>query len=111
MKKLLIVALMILIMSCNKDEDKAKPAIELMTHRSWILSAHGYDTDDNRQIEPSENNIQPCEQDNNYAFNTNGTGVYSDMGLSCGGPDQNHFNWRLLNNDTQLEIGFNIISI
>lgn len=39
MKKIFIAVLAIAFMSCNKDDDKARHGIELMTQRSWILSA------------------------------------------------------------------------
>jgi hypothetical protein len=102
---------LIALISCNKDEDNKKSGMELMTQRAWILSSYGYDNNGNQQIDPSENNIQPCEQDNNYVFRSNGSGRFSDLGLLCGGPSDHEFNWRFINHDTQLELGINIISI
>jgi hypothetical protein len=111
MNKIIIAALAILLVSCDKDDNDRRSGTELMSQKPWVLTAYGFDEDGNQQIDAPENGIQACEQDNNYAFNPDGSGIYTDLGLSCGGPDHSEFSWKLLNNNTQLELGFTIISI
>jgi len=37
MKRIVITAFVVMLMSCNKNDDEPKHGIELMTQRSWIL--------------------------------------------------------------------------
>jgi hypothetical protein len=106
--KLILVSLFVITMSCKKgreETNKGKSTAELLTQKEWILTATGFDGNNNGVLDASENTIQDCYKDNSYIFHTEGAGFTYDNSLSCGGSPSNQFNWKLLDNDTKLEIG------
>jgi hypothetical protein len=112
--KVVLIAMLALIVSCKKEKDSVaekKSAAQLLTQEEWILNAAGFDDNKNGVLEPAENSIQDCQKDNSYIFNMAGTGAALDNTVTCGGPVNNNFEWRLLNNDTELEIEFERILI
>lgn len=115
MKKYLLILSMILALlgSCSKENetDIIKPVTALLTQQPWILSAHGFDDNNNNVLDTAENLIEACQQDNSYAFRTDGTGSARDNSLVCAVPFNHDFKWQLLNNDTVLEINFEKLSI
>jgi hypothetical protein len=105
--KFTLACMLVLLMSCEKDRDNAdekKTATQLLTKKEWILTGAGFDDNNNGVLDPSENTIQDCQKDNSYIFKPTGTGSLHDNALSCGVPVNNNFNWRFLNNETQIEI-------
>lgn len=105
--KLVIAGLFSMIVSCKKENDKIagqKSVTELLTQKEWILTAAGFDDNKNGVLDDMENSIQDCQEDNSYTFNIGGTGAALDNAVSCGTPVNNNFDWKLLHNDTKLEI-------
>lgn len=106
---LILYGMLALMAGCQKGNNNLpenKSATELLTQKPWILTAHGFDDNLNDVLDSSENSIQDCQKDDSYNYQDNGTGVYSDNILSCGGNGSYSFNWQFLNNDTELKIGF-----
>jgi hypothetical protein len=104
----------VLLFSCNKEKKAVpvtKPATELLTQQSWILNAADFDDNANGVLDAEENSIADCQKDNSYVFHTNGTGEANDNAITCGNPVNTQFNWRLLNNATELEIAMERIFI
>jgi hypothetical protein len=104
----------ILLLSCKKEKtilpDK-KPAAELLSQKEWILTGYGFDNNNNDKLDAGENLIQDCQKDNSYRFNVAGIGTSLDNVIRCGGPAESQFSWRLLRNDTQVEIQSELINI
>src|SRR5262245_6166366 len=72
--------------SCEKEDVKVdnKTSAQLLTQKAWKLVSHGYDDNNNKVIEPVEENIQDCQKDNVYTFNLNGSGLVEEKTLNCG---------------------------
>lgn len=96
-----------LLFSCTKEliVPENSDSTALLTSDTWTLAAHGFDLNNNHQLDPDENMLADCESDNQYLFHPNGTGRYSDNTLLCGGANTTDFTWRFLSDETELEIG------
>jgi hypothetical protein len=94
--------------ACKKETKTQLPStsVQLLTEKSWTITGHGFDNNQNGQLDTSENLIQNCESDNTYIFAINGTGSYRDNLLSCGSETGGDFSWKLLNENQILEIDF-----
>jgi hypothetical protein len=93
--------------SCSKDSNTvAKSNTELLTQKNWKFEIYGLDENNNGTIEQSENNMMPCEADDLFKFNANGTGVFTGGTLECapGEPSTINFNWTFSNNETELAV-------
>ena len=88
---------------------KATPD-ELLTQKEWILTATGFDDNNNTALEDAENNIEDSYRGNNYFFDEEGRGAVYDNFLSCDGSPSNLFNWKLVDN-SKLEVGTDQYSI
>lgn len=109
-----LLGLFILTLSCKKDNTVLpgkSTATELLTREKWILSGYGFDDNHNNKLDPQENIIGDCQKDNSYRFEISGNGSFLDNAISCGGPAETVFNWRLSNNETRLEIEFELSDI
>jgi len=106
--KLLTISLfsVIIFTSCSKQEDIMTTQTILLVQKDWKVEFHGLDENNNNIIEASENSMLPCEEDDIYTFNVNCTGVFSGgtMPCSAGEPPVISFNWRFLNNGTELAV-------
>jgi hypothetical protein len=106
--KLLTISLLsvIIFTSCSKQEDVMTTQTILLVQKDWKVEFHGLDENNNNIIEASENSMLPCEEDDLYTFNVNCTGVFSGgtMPCSAGEPPVISFNWRFLNNGTELAV-------
>jgi len=95
------------VVSCTKNSVSTitKSRTELLMQQAWKGDSHGLDANNNGIIDPSENDMQYCQTDDQYAFYSNGTGLYSSGDLKCAADDSTtQFTWSLSNNDTQLTI-------
>jgi hypothetical protein len=109
MKSVIIAGAFVLFLSCRKE--KMKPVTELLSQKEWILTGFGFDNNSNGKLDAVENLIQDCQKDNSYRFHGSGIGTSLDNAVSCGGLAESQFSWRLLNNDTQIEIQSELINI
>ncbi len=106
-KNLLTIAfLSIVCLTSCKKETIHKSNTELLTQKTWKFETHGLDENNNGIIEESETDMQPCEADDEFTFNANGTGLYTNGTLICnsGDPSTIDFNWLFANNETELAI-------
>lgn len=107
---LLGVSVAIAIFGCkkNNNERSLQPsAAEILTERPWKLLSYGFDLNKNGMIDPNEESIRDCENDNTYMFNKDGSGVFYENSKICDGNDPvSQFNWTLKNNDTVLDFIF-----
>jgi len=83
---------------------------ELLIQKEWVLTATGFDENNNGVLDASENTIGDSHKGNNYFFDAGGTCIVYDNSLSCDSSPLYQFNWRWLDND-KLEIGAGYISI
>lgn len=113
--RFILIGLLALIVSCKKDKEETgsdeKSATQLLTQKEWVLNAHGFDDNKNGVLDPEENVIKDCQRDNSYVFKTDGNGSSFDNAMRCEGPEKTDFAWKLLNNDSKLEISFEKLSI
>ena len=107
----ILTAILAVTFSCKKDTD-TKSATQLLTQKTWILVSYGYDHNANGMIDAAEESIRDCDKDNNYTFNTDGTGIVEDNALICGsGFSEMPFTWRLTNNETNIDFLTGIVTI
>jgi hypothetical protein len=106
--KLIVISLFssIVCPSCNKDNEMLNRKTSLLIEKSWTFEIYGLDENNNGVIEASENNMLPCEADDFYTFFANGGGVFDGGTTPCslGEPAITSFNWRFVNNGTELAI-------
>jgi hypothetical protein len=87
----------------NKAGDKKSPT-ELLTQKIWKITSAGFDDNNNGVLDPTENTIESCQQDNTYIFNPSGTGAVFDNAITCGNPVNSNFSWKFLNNEKEMEL-------
>jgi hypothetical protein len=108
----LLSALLTFLACSKKSQEEPKTPAELLTQHNWILSAYGYDHNQNGIVDMPENSIQDCEKDNTYTFNLNGTGIHVENLISCGnGISEMSFAWKFIKQQSSIEIGFNELKI
>jgi hypothetical protein len=103
--RLILAFIILMSLGCKKDKDPVvadKSVTELLTQKTWILAAAGFDDNKNDVLDDNENTIQDCQKDNSFLFNPNGTGQSSDNQLLCSGVEDSQFSWSLINSDTEL---------
>ena len=106
--KLVIISLFsfILFISCSKKDNTIDRNTVLLIQDTWKFEIYGLDENNNGIIEETENAMLPCEADDIFTFNANGTGVFAGGAVPCsmGEPATISFNWSLSNNGTELAI-------
>jgi len=106
--KLIVISLFttIVCISCNKENEMLNRKTGLLIEKSWKFEIYGLDENNNGIIEESENNMLACEADDFYTFYANGGGVFDGGIVPCsvGEPPIVSFNWRFVNNGTELAI-------
>ncbi|HJS53142.1 MAG TPA: hypothetical protein VJ765_01320, partial [Chitinophagaceae bacterium] len=91
----------------SKDSNTvARSNTELLTQKNWKFEIYGLDENNNGTIEQSENNMMPCEADDLFKFNADGTGTFTGGTIDCslGEPSTINFNWSFSNNETELAV-------
>ena len=109
--KLIVFALF--ATACAKESEPVEKTPEqLLTQKQWKLVSHGFDTNNNQKIDPSEEMAEDCEKDNDYIFYANGTGIVEDNVLKCtNGVSDFSFNWKFVNGQKTLDIFYAILHI
>ena len=106
--KLVIISFFsfILFISCSKKDNTIDHNTVLLIQDTWKFEIYGLDENNNGIIEETENAMLPCEADDIFTFNANGTGVFAGGAVPCsmGEPATISFNWSLSNNGTELAI-------
>ena len=106
--KLVIISFFsfILFISCSKKDNTIDRNTVLLIQDTWKFEIYGLDENNNGTIEETENAMLPCEADDIFTFNANGTGVFAGGAVPCsmGEPATISFNWSLSNNGTELAI-------
>jgi len=106
--KLVIISFFsfILFISCSKKDNTIDRNTVLLIQDTWKFEIYGLDENNNGIIEETENAMLPCEADDIFTFNANGTGVFASGAVPCsmGEPATISFNWSLSNNGTELAI-------
>ena len=92
------------LISCKKESTVAiKSNTELLTQKAWKFGIYGLDENNNGVIEETESNMLPCQSDDIFTFNANGTGLYSTGVVKCGIDDADiNFDWQFMNGETEL---------
>lgn len=101
------LSLVMIFASCSKNSvSNTKSKTELLTQKTWKFEIYGLDENNDGVIEESESNMMPCEADDVFTFNTNGTGVFAGGTMECtsGEPSTIDFNWSFSNNETELAV-------
>ena len=105
--KTLLSALLILLISCSRENDSIAPpktATELLTQKTWTLNSHGPDNNNNKVLDPSEDVALTCERDNTLDFYNDGTVVFKENAIACGsGLSEFSFNWQFVNNEKTID--------
>ncbi len=106
--KLTIISLFLIIVfiSCNKQNDFINHQTALLIHKSWKFEMYGLDENNNGVIEETENLMLNCEADDTYTFFANGRGFYEGGTVPCsqGETPIINFTWRFENNATELAV-------
>ena len=82
--------------SCSKHEGASTPAQNLVG--TWRQIQYGYDNNNTGSVDPGELIAQPSSVEQEYTFNSNGTGV-----LKSGSPDNlisSPFIWKVIVGDS-----------
>ena len=92
--------------SCSKDQSLTDTNTELLTKKSWKFETYGLDENNNGVIDAGESNMMPCEADDFFTFNKDGSGYFMGGDAECtpGEPAVTNFTWTLSNNGTELAI-------
>jgi hypothetical protein len=107
MKRLLIFAFGLMMISCRKDEeaDAAIPAEHFLTASPWVLVSFGFDDNRNDKIDVDEESIEDCQKDNTWFYYPDGTGLFEENNLSCAtGIDRQPFTWRLTDDKKTIDL-------
>lgn len=96
----------IIFTACSKEGDIMTRNTALLVKAPWKFERHGLDGNNDGLLEESENSMLACEIDDIYTFYPTCTGIFSAGTTTCGveEPTTINFEWRLLNNGTQLGI-------
>jgi hypothetical protein len=108
---LLIPVLIIVLISCDKNEDPpAGPTkTELITSSTWKYESGGGDQNGDGTIDftfEQSGVVQPCRLDNTATFQANGTGITDEGATKCNAadPQTSPFDWNFLNNESEINV-------
>ena len=106
-RKLISIATIVLLFACNKYDNivgGTKTVNELLTEKPWQIVGAGFDNNNNGIVDIGENQLTDCQKDNTYHFHQPGSGSISDNAVDCTPSGNLNFEWKLLNNDKEIEI-------
>ena len=106
MKKILLFSLVIsLFISCKKDDNNNCTLSTAAVAGSYRITAVTY-----RQTPTSSETdyynvifTDPCEKDDKYTFNANGTYTFTDAGVKCAPPGDFNGTWSLSGNTITID--------
>jgi hypothetical protein len=86
---------------CSKT---TKSKTELLTDKPWFLAYYGYDDNFNGNIDPAEDYMSACEEDNVFTFRTDGTLTEDEGANSCYSAIAYRYNWYLSSDESSITI-------
>ena len=91
--------------ACGKDDAPTKTKTQLITQAAWKFESEGIDMDKNGTIEVPTGEVEDCNKDDVFTFNTGGTGTRDEGGTKCdvADPQSEPFVWQFKNSETELE--------
>lgn len=94
--------------SCKKEEETAKEKIQ---DKDFVVI--NQIEKENNQVVSNYADLETCERDNIYRFNSNSFGYVDEATLKCDTFDDQRYNfsWGLANNDTKLNIFFDYVDL
>ncbi|HEY8897495.1 MAG TPA: hypothetical protein VIM79_21870 [Niastella sp.] len=89
--------------ACKKDKDE-KSRTDLLTQKAWVYVDYGRDDNKDGILSKDESSVEPCEVDDSFIFNTDGTLVEHDNTILCGSsePESKTMQWSFQNNETEI---------
>jgi|ADGO01.1.fsa_nt_gi hypothetical protein len=100
---LLLLCTVLIFFSCKKEKGFSAKE-QYLIKAAWLYDQFGIDENLDGQID-TEEDIADCSKDDIITFNAGGTGSF-DQGADLCFPDfpqSTPFEWRFLNNETQIE--------
>jgi len=95
------------ITACGKDDNPTpgKTKTELITQAAWKFETEGIDLDKNGTIEAPSGEVDDCNKDDVFTFNTGGTGIRDEGTTKCEGtdPQSEAFVWQFKDSEKELE--------
>jgi hypothetical protein len=90
--------------ACKKDkDDKAKTRAELLTEKAWIYVDQGRDDNNDGVLSKEESDLEDCQLDDTFKYNTDGTLADRDNTNRCRiDAETKTFQWAFQNNDTEI---------
>lgn len=106
---ILLLMTAVFFAGCSKDDQEPhspgnKTAKQLLTEKPWLITAAGFDDNENGLVDENENVLVECHSDNSYTFSMGGNGTISDGAVACTPAANADFTWKLINNDTELQL-------
>lgn len=112
---LLLAALSVGLLACQKDSDPAPAKTSLLTEGVWVHESSGLDMDRNGSIDlPFTTAVVPaCLLDNTLLFKKDHTAVASEGATQCdpAAPPATDFNWSFADNESSLAISSPVFSL
>ena len=97
--------------ACKKDKDEPKSRTALLTEKAWLYVDYGKDDNNDGILSKDESNVESCEVDDSFKFNTDGTLEDHDNTTRCSSsdPETKILKWSFQNNETELLLSTNRI--
>jgi len=106
MKKILLYSLVILLFTtCKKDKDENCTLSVSAAAGSYRVTAVTYRQTPTSSEQDYYNTLfpNPCERDDTFTFNANGTYNYVDAGIKCAPPGDSQGTWSLSGNTVTID--------
>jgi hypothetical protein len=104
-----------LFCGCRKPDQPARSRTELITAAPWKFSQVGIDQNNDgiADIPLPSTFVSTCSTDNLYTFKADSTGILDEGPIICSSinPRVSPFTWYFLNNQTEINISANLLTI
>ncbi|OQP58613.1 hypothetical protein [Niastella populi] len=102
--------------ACEKDKDdpeKEKSRTELLTEKVWVYVDQGRDDNGDGVLSKEESDLEECQLDDSFKYNTDGTLTDRDNTNRCSlvDPETEIFQWAFQNNETEIVTNGRLIKI
>ena len=103
--------------ACKKDKDdnkeKEKTRTELLTEKAWIYVDQGRDDNNDGVLSKEESDLEDCQLDDTFKYNTDGTLADRDNTSRCSqvDPETETFQWAFRNNETEIVTNGRLLKI